>query len=78
MADEVQNPGEPVESPANEPGSSEAHEVPAECPMCRHKFFHKIGHAFGGLGHAIKSEAEKAGEGLGNAIGDATFGGTVV
>lgn len=36
----------------------------AECPKCHHHFWHKVGAALG-----------KAAEGLGNAIGEAKFGG---
>lgn len=36
----------------------------SECPKCHHRFWHKIGHALG-----------KAAEGLGDAIGEAKFGG---
>jgi hypothetical protein len=36
----------------------------ATCPKCGHKFFHKIG-----------DELKKACESLGNAIGEAEFGG---
>lgn len=39
-------------------------EVQAECPACKHKFGHKIANVF-----------ERAGESLGNAIGESKFGG---
>lgn len=38
--------------------------VPVECPKCHHKFFHNI-----------KDALKDAAEGLGNAIGEAKFGG---
>lgn len=44
--------------------STPANPVEVECPKCGHKFWHKVGDAL-----------KKAAEGLGNAIGEAKFGG---
>ena len=69
MAEEVQKP---VESGT---GSEGVIHVPAECPMCKHKFLHNTGIAFIKAIHAVKTEAGKAADGLGNAVGEAKFGG---
>lgn len=45
--------------------STPANPVEVECPKCKHKFWHKI-----------KEGAKEALEGLGNAIGEAKFGGS--
>lgn len=45
-------------------GESQEQPHEATCPKCGHKFFHKI-----------KEELKSAGESLGNAIGEAAFGG---
>ena len=41
----------------------ESKQVEVECPMCKHKFLHKI-----------EEELKAAGEKVGNAIGEAQFG----
>jgi hypothetical protein len=43
-------------------------QVETECPKCGHKFWHKIG-------RTIKHASGEITEALGNAIGEAKFGG---
>lgn len=60
----TENETQPENQAAGTPGSTEANPIPVECPTCGHHFLHNLGHKF-----------KEAGESIGNALGEAKFGG---
>jgi hypothetical protein len=64
MTDEVVPERDPAINAADRGCAVDPKPLEVECPKCGHKFFHKIKEALKG-----------AGESLGNAIGEAKFGG---